>query len=169
MQPDEVAISCLTHAIEDTQDTIRAYDIKSEIIAVILTLSIGVTNYSNFDHCSGWPKWILLISWLMTLATILMLGLVLYPKKIPFKNISLGSYSPQGTYFMSNLAATPQNTVSNLSDKAIKTDWVSELMYENMKLSSIRDRKHFWFQWTLKSAGLTIILILVFAITNFKP
>lgn len=164
MPPDEktnTTISCIMHAIEDTQATIRAFDTKAEILGVFLTLAIGITNFALLEHTTGVTKCLLASSWIMALITIAALGLVLHPKKNPFKNIALGNYTPSSTYFLFNLLSSPQNTITALADKAINTDWVSELMYENMKLSAIRDHKHFWFTWALKLAGITILLIAI--------
>ena len=163
----DTAISCLKHAMEDAQETIRAYDTKAEILGILLTLAIGITNYTLFEHCTGWPKRILLSSWIVALVAIILLGLVLHPRRNPFKNIALGNYIPSGTYYLSNLSSAPQNTVSSLADKAINTDWISELMYENMKLSAIRDHKHCWFSWALKLTGIAILLIAISIIIGF--
>ena len=155
----DTAISCLKHAIEDAQETIRAYDTKAEILGILLTLAIGITNFTLLENSKGYTKWILMTSWIVALVAIAVLGLVLHPKKNPFTNIVHGNYTPSGTYFLSNLSSAPQNTVSALTDKAVATDWVSELMYENMKLSVIRDHKHNCFTWALKLTGITILLI----------
>lgn len=155
----DTAISCLKHAIEDAQETIRAYDTKAEILGILLTLAIGITNFTLLEHSKGCTKWILLSSWIVALVAITVLGLVLHPKKNPFANIAHGNYTPSGTYFLTNLPSAPQNTVSALTDKAVLTDWVSELMYENMKLSVIRDHKHRCFTLALRLTGFTILLI----------
>lgn len=171
MPPDEktaTTISCVKHAIEDTQATIRAFDTKAEILGILLTLAIGITNFALLDHATGIAKCLLTSSWIMALIAIAVLGLVLHPKKNPFKNIDRGNYTPSGTYFLCNLSSSPQSTVTALADKAIKTDWVSELMYENMKLSAIRDHKHFWFTWALKLAGITILLIAISISVGFR-
>jgi len=155
----DTTISCLMHAIDGAQETIRAYDTKAEILGVLLTLAIGITNFTFYQHNTAYTKWILFSSWIVALIAIAILGLVLHPKKDPFKNIDRGNFTPSGTYFLTNLSSSPQNTVTRLTDKAINTDWVSELMYENMKLSAIRDYKHCWFTLALKLTGFTILLI----------
>lgn len=160
----ETAISCLKHAIEDAQETIRAYDTKAEILGILLTLAIGLTNFTLLENIKGSAKWILLSSWVVALIAIAVLGFVLHPRKNPFANIASGNYIPSGTYYLSNLSSAPQNTVSALAAKAVLTDWVSELTYENMKLSVIRDHKHSCFTWALRLTGFTILLI-VAAIT----
>lgn len=147
------------HAIADNQGTIRAYDTKAEVLGILLTLAIGITNFTLLQHEISCSKWILASSWIIGLIAIAALGLVLYPKKDQFKNIGLGNYTPSGTYFLFNLSSTPQNTVTALANKAIDTDWVSELIYENMKLSVIRENKHHWFIYSLKLTGITLLLI----------
>lgn len=154
------AISCLMHAINDAQETIRAYDTKAEILGVLITLAIGLTNFTIFTNSTGSAKWTLVISWLVALVAILSLGLVLHPKKNPFEKTSLGNFTPSSTYFLTNIMSSPQNTVATLAAKALVTDWVYELMYENMKLSVIRDRKHNYFTWALRLAGVMILLII---------
>lgn len=169
MPPDEkTTISCLMHAIEDTQATIRAFDTKAEILGILLTLAIGITNFTFLQNGIGYAKWILMGSWVVALIAIIVLGLVLHPNKNPFKNVDRGNYIPSGTYFLFHLSSSPQNTVTALADKAINTDWVSELTYENMKLSAIRDNKHYWFTWALKLAGITILLIAVAICVGFR-
>jgi hypothetical protein len=155
----ETAISCLMHAINDSQEAIRAYDSKAEILGVLLTLVVGMTNYALFEHSAGHLRMLLLVSWLVALATVLVTGLVLYPRKNPFKKIALGTFTPSGAYYLTNLSASPQDTIEVMVKKAINTDWVSELMYESMKLSAIRDFKHNYFIWALRLSGLTILLI----------
>lgn len=164
----EITISCLKHAIEDTQATIRAYETKAEILGVLLTLAIGITNFTFLQNGTGYAKCILVGSWVVALIAIMVLGLVLHPKKNPFKNIDRGNYTPSGTYFLFNLSLSPQNTVTALADKATNTDWVSELTYENMKLSAIRDNKHYWFTWALKLTGVTILLIAISISIGFR-
>ena len=160
MQTEEknTAILCLTHAIEDAQGAIRAYDIKAEILAGLLAIVLGITSY-NFIQQEFFCAELIIASWLVGLATILILGVVLYPKKNLFESISLGNYTPQGVYCLCNLSSSPQNNVENLAKKAVEADWIAELTYENMKLSVIRDRKHFWFIWALRLSGVSLVLI----------
>lgn len=152
------AIDCLKHSIEDTQETIRGYDTKAEILAIILTMAGGITNFTNFPVVTS-NNWILFASWILTIVSLGLLGMVLYPKKNQFKSLELGLYVPSEVYFIHDLSSSPQNTVSNLAGKALGTNWVEELMYESMKLSLIRDKKHFWFIWSIRATGVSLFLI----------
>lgn len=163
----DVTISCLQHAIEDAQGTIRAYDSKAEILGILLTVALGITNFTLLQQTPGaLSKCLLSASWVFGLLALGLLGMVLHPKKDQFRGLSYGAYTPTGAYFFFNVLSCPQNTVTELARKAQQTDWVSELTYESMKLSLIRDSKHRCFMWALKTAGLTLMLIAVTVIVG---
>lgn len=155
----ETTITCLQHAIEDAQGTIRAYDAKAEILGILLTVAIGITNFTCLQHTSFYAKIFLIASWIAGLVAIGALGFVLHPKNDLFKKIAFGGYTPKQTYFFTKIESSPQNTVEELANKAINTDWVSELTYENMKLSLIREFKRCYFVFALRAAGVTLLLI----------
>lgn len=155
------AISNLQHAIEDAQATIRAYDSKAEVLGILLTIAIGITNFTALKYVTHCAKLLLVASWGVSIVAIFALGLVLLPRKNLFKSIAFGSYTPKGTYFLTGIKSAPQNTVAELATQALATDWVHELTYENMKLSLIRDYKHWWFDFALKTAGVALLLIAV--------
>ena len=157
---NDVTISCLQHAITDAQETIRAYDSKAEILAILLTVALGITNFTLLqNNPDAWSRYLLAVSWIVGLLTLASLGMVLRPRKNPFKGILLGAYRPAGTYFFCNVLACPENTVEGLAKRAKDTDWVSELTYESVKLSLIREAKHGWFSRALWFAALTLLLV----------
>lgn len=158
-QAAERAISCLQHAIEDAQGTIRAYDSKAEILGVLLTVALGITNFTLFPKVESCSKLLLIASWGVGLIAIGALGLVLYPKKGQFRGLSFGTYAPSEVYFLTGIETKPNMSVSELTDKALTADWVAVLTYENMKLSMVRDSKHQRFVLALPVAALTIALI----------
>lgn len=157
---DDIVIGCLQHAIEDAQGTIRAYDAKAEILGILLTVALGVTNFTFLQQQPGtFSKYLLAATWIVGLAAIAILGMVLHPKKDQFKGLSFGTYTPTGAYFLFNVLSSPDKSVVALAKNARETDWVSELTYENMKLSLIRESKHGWFVMALELAGVTLLLI----------
>lgn len=167
MDKTEITISCLQHAIEDAQDTIKAYDAKAEILGVLLTIAIGITNFTFLQHTSPTSKAFLIASWIIGLLSIGFLGAVLYPQRDPFKKIQFGGYTPSGTYFLTQLNTSAQNTVTQLADNALNTNWVNELTYENMKLSIIRDYKHCWYVRALRVSGLSLLLIAIMVFIEY--
>lgn len=159
---EQLTIECLKHALADTQETIRGYDTKAEITAILLTLAVGLTNYTLFPSVTcDLAKVFLIASWITSFAAIVLLGLVLHPKVNLFKAIEKGTFTPSGTYFLDKITSSPLNTVSALAEKALKTNWLEELTYECMKVSIIRERKHYWFIWALCLSGITLLLILI--------
>jgi len=49
-EQSKMSIERLQKIIDETQETIRAYDIKAEILAIILTLVIGVINFTLVNN-----------------------------------------------------------------------------------------------------------------------
>ncbi|HEY8098467.1 MAG TPA: hypothetical protein VIE65_20580 [Methylobacter sp.] len=156
---NETTLTCLMHALADVQQTIRAYDTKSEILGVLLTLAIGITNFTRAVNYTGTPKTLLAISSITGLVAIIFIGLVLSPRRNLFKKVQLGNYTPSATYFVTDAANGPQHSIPAFVTRALATDWVSELTYEALKLSLVRDYKHLWFRWALWVAGGTFLLI----------
>lgn len=155
---DEITLSCLQHAIEDTQGSIRAYDAKAEVLGILLTLALGLTNFSLFiDKATDLSIGLLGTCWIVGLIALLQLGTVLHPQKNLFKPLVMGSFIPKGTYFLVNVTSTP---ISDLISKAQSTDWIAELTYENVKLSLIRDYKHCRFIRSLYLSGVVLLFII---------
>lgn len=155
----ETTLSCLRDAIEDTQLTIRAYDMKANSLGVLLTVALGITNFTLLQSGDDGTKGILIACWVAGLLAITFCGLVLHPRKNPFDGLHLGGYTPKGTYFLRDIKSSPENTVVALAEKALATDWLLELTYENMKLSTIRDYKHGAFIAALGFSMVTLLLI----------
>jgi hypothetical protein len=166
LSEQSVVIECLKHSIEDAQATIRGYDTKAEILGILLTLALGITNFTSISHYEGLAEIFILGSWLCSLGALGLLGLVLHPKLNSFKSISFGTYTPSCVYFLHNVTGAASNSVSDLAIKAKSTDWEQELMYESMKLSLIREKKHRWFILSLKVTALTLSLIVASMVTG---
>lgn len=157
-QIETTTIECLKHAISDTQETIRGYDNKALIVATLITLAVGITNYSLMPHLEGGLKYGLIVSWLLAIISVALLGMVLHPRINNFKALHMGEFTPTGVYFLHKATESASNSVSALAEKALSTYWVEELMYEHMKVSYIREKKHCWFVLALKVTGLTLTL-----------
>lgn len=154
-------MECLRHAIEDTQGTIRAYDVKAEILAALLTLIVTVCSQSLFNGLNENGQLALKVSWFLCLVTIIALGAVLMPKSNLFASIKYGTFSPKSTYYLHEINKSPNSTVSDIATRALATNWIQELTYESMKLSLIRDRKYWWFTRALWISFGTLVPILV--------
>lgn len=159
MAGSDVTVECLLHAVADAQGTIRAYDTKAEVLGILLTLAVGITNFTLLQETLGpLSQALLVVSWVIGLIAIVFLGLVLHPKSKLFKDIKYGNYSPTGAYFLAGVTASPETTIASLAERAASTDWVSELTFENMKLSLIREHKDGVFKTALRLSGVTVVL-----------
>jgi len=158
------SLTCLLNSLNEIQETIRAYDVKAEILAVVITLALGLLGQNfgdNLDYCR-WQIFVGIACIITGLISIALVGLVLYPSKEPFKKIDLTDYSPQRSYYINTDNYTPKMKVSALLDRIEKTDWQAELAYEILKCSSIRDRKHILFVASLRVSVLTLFLSGIF-------
>jgi hypothetical protein len=140
------------HGVKGKDLSIKAYDVKSEIVGLLLSVSSGVTNFTIMSGSVVSVRILLLVSLLFTFLAILSIGFVLYPRHNMGKKVNLGSYMPKNTYF----PLVCKSNVSNHSKLVMETDWVSELSYESMKLSLIRDTKLFWFCWVVRLSGISL-------------
>lgn len=162
----QTAISCLLHAIDDTQGTIRAYDMKANSLGVLLTLALGLSNISLLQSPAFCTKNLLFLSLVLGLLALFALGLVLRPVMNPVKKINFGNYVPTKTYFVDSKSLTVEDTVDVHSRRTVQTDWVAELTYEKMKLASIRSYKHSCFTWAVVISGATLVLIAIAIVTH---
>ncbi len=159
----KMSIERLQKIIDETQETIRAYDIKAEILAIILTLLIGVINFTlvNKFNSIGCIKYTALTTVAIGVISLFAIGLVLYPKKDVFKNIQTNTYKPKRTHFV-NIRSTPSfDNIDVYLNEVDSTDWKHELAYEVLKISLIRDRKHSCFVWALRFSGLTLLGVII--------
>lgn len=158
----KLAIECIGHAINDVQATVRAYDVKAEILGVLLTLMIGMINLHFLAESTD--RRIIIFATLvclMGIVAIFLLGMVLYPVKDVWGKLQLGSYRPSRVYFLPEQGSAPDCSVSHYSEMALNADWVSELMYELTKISCIRDRKHRFFLYALRVSGIAWALVVI--------
>lgn len=160
-------IECLRNAINETQETIRSYDTKSEILGILMTLVVGFLNFNLIaDYKCDKVVMLLIASATVTAIIALMLMLlVLFPSHNPIEEIDLGGYVPQNTYFIFKKRKYKFD-FNGIYGKVIDTDWQKELLLELLKVSGIRDRKHRWFTRAVKTAAcaFTVIVFLVIRI-----
>lgn len=84
---NKTTLECLQKILDETQETIRAYDTKAEVLAIIMTLVVGVINFGLVNdscktHC--WIKFISVISIFLGITTLFAIGMVLYAS-VPVK------------------------------------------------------------------------------------
>ncbi len=164
---DKTTQECLQKTLDETQETIRAYDTKAEVLAIILTLVVGIINFGMVaDSCKKYSgiKFLSVTSIVLVIFTLFAVGMVLYPRKNLFKDIDTGDERPKRTYFVSFDFMPSFKSLDEYIGQVDLTDWKREIAYEVLKTSCIRDHKHYWFHIGLRCAGVTLLFILVLLI-----
>jgi hypothetical protein len=161
------SLDCLQKILDQTQETIRAYDTKAEVLAIILPLVVGVIN-SNVvnENCKMHIGFNLLSfsSILLAILTLFTVGMVLRPRKDLFRQIDAGAYAPKQTYFVSLQARPDFRSLDEYLRQVDATDWKRELAFAVLVTSCIRDKKHYWFNRALSCAALTLLVIILLLI-----
>lgn len=132
-------------AIEDSQGTIRALDVKAEILAAFVAVVAGGAISLTPPDCSA-AGVLGTVSIVLCALAIVAIGLVIYPRSAP--PVPLGTYIPTGTFFLASASAGFIDA-DKLAASASSTNWMAELSFELLKLSAVRKRKTFYFKGTL--------------------
>jgi hypothetical protein len=145
-------VESLRAAVQDTQETIRAFDVKAEVLAVALAIVVAVWQWVPMQTAGVPGRWLVGLSALFALACAWCVGAVLIPRSKTRGDVNLGGYSPQNVFRPP--AVDDRNvTVAVFAERARQTDWVLELTYELFKLARIRVEKEKWFQRAIYWAG----------------
>jgi len=150
----------LRFAIADHQETIRATDLKAEVVGILLTVLISILAWKGGIGVSGVGHWFNFAAVLAALAAAICVGGVLWPRADPWKKVTLGPYKPTRVLYPSK-DFTPGQSIDTRAALAMGTDWVCELTYELAKLSIIRDSKTSWFRAAVLLGGFTVLTIAV--------
>jgi hypothetical protein len=156
----ETALENLKFAITDHQETIRATDVKAEVVAILLTVLVAISVWKGGFAATGACHWINTAAALAALAAVGCVGRVLWPRSDPWKNVPLGNYTPTRVLYPSK-AFPPGDTIKSRADLAVGTDWLCELTYELIKLAFIRDAKRRWFHAALSLGAITLLAVAV--------
>jgi hypothetical protein len=140
----QIARDCADHmllsALQEAQSMVRAYDTKAQILGVGYILAIGLV--VQFDgllptRAPIGPLFIAVV-WGIIILPILQFGQVLYPSRMRAEKelvAKTSSCSEQRIYYVD-----PDifSSVSDLVDKALRSDWTSVLAAELLKTSRVR-------------------------------
>lgn len=151
-------ITCLIDALRNTQDTIRSYDTKAQIMGILFILSVNflVPLVREMVGGAALPATALLTIAALVLVPLCLFGFVLYPANNPADSIALGRAAVRHTYFVHR---RPPSLEAYLGDVAA-TDWETELGFEIMKLARLRESKRRRLLRALVGAGVSYALIL---------
>ena len=143
-------------ALKEVQDTVRGYDTKAQIVGVGFIFSIGII--SGFSARFFSPEispepWIIILTWIIAIGPIALYGAVLYPSRTIFgEEVAALKH----TYYF---RPSNSNNMSKYLNDIRTCDWVSEIVYEIMKLSGLRELKRRRFLTALWATATSYILL----------
>jgi hypothetical protein len=149
---DRVMYDSVRHAITDTQNMLRAYDTKAQVLIALLTFSVG--SLGRVMDEGEMQAAVLGIAIAAVVMAVALCACVLYPR-VPMLDREAEELQPAQTYYLPpeliNLKLRP------LVERLRATDWLTELAYELRTLANIRQRKAFWFKWACIGTGVAIV------------
>ncbi len=161
-------VEVLLDAINDVQETIRAFDLKAEILTGIMTLLVGMVAFAWHDQDSAALKTLDIVVIVTAFGAMGCLMAVLFPMNGPVEKVKLGGYKPAGTYYLDHKKLAAES-VTDFAKKLTGVNWLEELSFELMKVSAIRQRKHDWFSRATAASTLSFIALLLLCLGRYIP
>lgn len=161
------AIQGLLSSLKEVQDTVRAYDTKAQIVGVGFIFSLGII--SDFAerftlNTIGPQLWVVLLSWFLLVGPIVLFGAVLYPSRTISPIIGEKINALKHVYYYRPSSA---DTMREYINDIHSSDWVSEIAYEIMKLSVLREVKRRRFLTALWATCLAYLALISFQLIRF--
>lgn len=152
------AITCLLDALRSTQEVIRSYDTKAQIMGIIFILSINfvLTLIRELLGVGPIPPAAILSLAVLVLLPLGLFGYVLFPANNPRGDLELEGQPVRYSYFVDRRGPS----LSDYLDDVEATDWATELGFEIMKMARLRERKRRRLLRALVAAGASYVLIL---------
>ena len=153
MELSSFAAQSVLSALKEVQDTVRAYDTKAQIVGVGFIFSVGlISGFSIriFPEGINPEPWLIVINWVLAIGPIILYGMVLYPSRTISPEIGKEVGFLKYTYYFRPSSSNP---MSRYLEDIRTCDWVSEIAYEIMKLSGLRELKRHRFLYALWATG----------------
>ena len=153
------AENCMLAALNEVQDTIRAYDTKAQIVGVGFIFTIGViTNIgARLPNQPEFTTLMLILVWILAIGPIILFGVVLHPSRSSSPIIGDEAEDVRHNYYV---ATAEQRDLTTYLRNIEVCDWQQEIAYEIMKVSNLRDLKRNRFIRALYASGFSFIVII---------
>ena len=156
-------VNCLLSALKEAQDSIRSYDTKAQIVGVgfIFTLNVITAFGANLPVQNVFNALAVTMFWILAIGPIILFGFVLYPSRKTVHGLLSHDAKINHIYYVSN------ESTRSLDDylKDIGSgNWRSEIAYEIIKVSSLRDTKRLRFITALRASAFSLCVIAFFQV-----
>lgn len=155
---DPIKAQSLQAALKETQDTIRSYDTKAQIVGVGYIFAIDIIQRfvratPNTEAVIQIEQVRFLITWILVFVPIIMFARVLYPSR------GTMNLSAKHTFYV---PAAHHMTVAQFKEEVTGCDWLEEMSAEIIKVSRLRDLKRRRFVAALWAAAASYGLMFLY-------
>ena len=162
--PDSFAF--MMASLQDVQDSVRSYDTKSQIVGVGYIFAVNVI--FSFGAKISNPIEIglvgVLVAWAVIIMPIILFGMVLYPtRRFAPKLGERGSSANRIFYSRMDRVKDVDDYLAQLDASDIRT----EIAYEILKMSGLRNQKRMRFLRALCAAGFSFCVLFLGQILRF--
>lgn len=153
------SLSVLRDSLGEAQTTVRAYDTKAQIVGIGYIFALGiVTQFERlFPKTSEISVGYILVAWGVVILPILLFGFVLYPSR---KTAPKLEHEPTAKLEHILYVDTKKfGSVTELMEAAGRCDPLSEVAFELLKVSKLRELKRQRFLRALFAAGVCFVVL----------
>ena len=152
------ALRFLELTLSEAQATVRGYDTKAQIVGIGYTFALNiVANASgSFPRAADAALIPFLIFWVIVLAPLFLFGAVLYPSRKLAPKIHAGDAEPRRLMYVETARFEDVTALATATEGA---DWLSEMSYEVLKVSRLREIKRARFIRALTATVLSFVVL----------
>lgn len=151
-------------ALKESQDNIRTYDTKAQIVGIGFIFTIGMV--IKFNTWSGistqWYHLATIATWVLIIVPAVFFGSVLYPTRRVAPAVLKNQNEVKGLFYMNQ-----EESVSDYVKNLVNMDIEHELSYELLKVSYLRDMKRRRFLQAMSVASLSLVTLFVLQLIPF--
>lgn len=160
---DSVTLNCLLSALKEVQDSIRSYDTKAQIVGVgyIFTLNVITAFGANLPVHDILNAIAVIMFWILAIGPIIMFGFVLYPSRKMVQSLHTSKAETRHIYY---IASSSRRNLDDYLKDIGSVNWRTEIAYEIIKVSGLRDLKRVRFIRALRISAISLLVIAFFQV-----
>lgn len=157
---NQAQLTCLMAALNEVQQTIRAYDTKAQIMGVGFIFSVTMIGnlLKNLEYQRDYDLPYLIIGFILLLGPVTLFGTVLYPTRRTAPRTQKKPTSVNRCFYF---RSDGEKDLDAYLTDITSADWTSEIAYEITRLSALRDLKRNRFVTAMFACGASFALILI--------
>ena len=148
----------LLASLKESQDTVRSYDVKAQIVGVGYIFAMGfiVELGSQIANMPEWGVATIILAWLIVVLPVVLFGAVLYPSRRVSPKLGEKASDADRTFYV--IPEYVQDVHSYLA--AVEAgDPQKELAYEILKTAKLREIKRRRFLRALWAAAISFVAL----------